>query len=68
MQYDTIKDAVNEARRFIKAAEPVVQAGPRFDPIGELFVPAAGPRETAALRRASMDLTRKLADLRQGRR
>jgi hypothetical protein len=56
----TLDEAIIEAARFIKAARLLrytLKHG----------APGAHPRERAGAHRASMDLTRKLADLRQGR-
>ena len=53
-----VRDAVNEAKRFIKAAETYRRA-----------VAAQSyytyPKESGAVRRASMDLTRTLAEMRK---
>lgn len=68
IQDNTLQTAIKEAERFIDAAKalqtlrnrpPVVTSWGSFPP--------SEAREHAACRRASMDLTRKLADLRQGR-
>lgn len=63
MKNGTLDQAVAEARRFIKSVDQLRIAQALND---ERF-PSANPRETGAVRRASMDLTRKLADLRAGR-
>lgn len=66
----TLDLAIIEATRFLKAAKTLRQQrrllrdATRIDP--DHRSPRL-PRETGSLRRASMDLTRKLADLRQGR-
>lgn len=52
----TLDEALVEAHRFIKAAKAL-----RAKRITDTVV------EHAACKRASLDLTRKLADLRQGR-
>lgn len=57
IQDHTLDQAILEALRFVKAAKALRATSP-FD---------YSPRESAAAKRASMDLTRKLADLRQGR-
>lgn len=65
MKVKTLEQAVREAKRFIEKAEELMQADvpdPRNEYIGFGY-----PKESGAMRRASMDLTRKLADLRQGR-
>jgi len=55
MNTDTLNKAISEAKRFIKAAERV-----EFDRWG-----FGNCKETAAAKRASMDLTRALAELRK---
>ena len=62
MKISTLKEAMHEARRFLVAGQALVKAEEakseyRF----------SNPKESGAVSRASMDLTRKLADLRQGR-
>jgi hypothetical protein len=54
-----VNDCVKEAHRFLDKARAVVQ---RVDENETAFY---GCKETAALRRASLDLTRALADLRR---
>lgn len=56
----TLDEAIVEAHRFIKAAKALRD-------IRKHGEPGTHPRECGACSRASMDLTRKLADLRQGR-
>jgi len=56
----TVKKAIAEAKRFIAAAEQLT-----FDPQHENW-PVTGVKP-AACRRASMDLTRALAELRKYR-
>lgn len=60
MKRETLDEAIVEASRFIRAAKALRDASRPDNP-------GTHPRETGAVRRASMDLTRKLADLRQGR-
>lgn len=62
MKIETIDAVIGEAKRFLRAAEAFkkVEAEKK-----ERYY--LNPRESGAVRRASMDLTRKLADLRQGR-
>jgi len=57
MNRDKLAAAVAEAERFIKRAEALADNPPRYDFLGN--------KETGAIRRASMDLTRALADLRR---
>jgi len=60
MRHKTLDKTIQEARRFIGAAEAV-----RDDP--DEFKYITGNMTTSACKRASMDLTRALSDLRQGR-
>lgn len=66
MKRKTLQDAISEARRFIEKAEELDAALGRRDASINIYFGTL-PREHGACRRASMDLTRKLADLRQGR-
>ncbi len=59
MRYNQLETALDEAKRFIKRAEPVLDT--RM--LDELYIDPC--KESGALRRASMDLTRALADLRR---
>ena len=69
----TLDEALVEAHRFIKAAKALREARKILArrPAEELKagwgVDTRFTREHAACKRASLDLTRKLADLRQGR-
>lgn len=62
---DTVKRAINEAKRFIDCAENhLSMRQPHW------FIPESlidDPKASGAMKRASMDLTRVLADLRQNR-
>lgn len=68
----TLDRAIVEALRFVKAAR-ALRAKRKIDFVdfkGRRYVAPphwAVSKEHAAAKRASMDLTRKLADLRQGR-
>lgn len=64
MQTDEIKQAIQEAKRFIKRAEECIEARKPYESHGYEFTPIA-PKESGALRRASMDLTRQLAKMRK---
>lgn len=55
MRRDRVNKAIEEAERFIAAAKNV-KLNMEYD---------SGGKESAACRRASMDLTRALADLRR---
>jgi hypothetical protein len=59
----TLQEARSLARKFIEKADASMKG---FNETGLLHVPPKR-KETAALFRASMELTRKLADLRQNR-
>lgn len=58
----TLKRCISEAERFLKAAKLAMST--ECDKDKEY---SYGGKNTAAAKRASMDLTRVLADLRQGR-
>jgi hypothetical protein len=58
MNADSIAHAVAEANRFLRAAE-AHRAKAKLS--GEMY----GNRESGSLRRASLDLTRALADMRR---
>lgn len=66
MRTETIKEAVKEAERFIKRAKECikVRSKPYWNHQGQDFFPSA-PKESGSTRRASMDLTRKLAEMRK---
>ena len=53
----TVKAAVDEIKRFLDRVKAYEANPPRYE--------FAGNKETGALRRASMDLTRALAELRR---
>jgi hypothetical protein len=63
VNHEHLSHAINEAKRFIAAAEKVRQADPKK--YGATLIWNAGPKDTGATRRASMDLTRALAELRK---
>lgn len=77
MRLKKIDEAVNEAERFLKAAKALqeaeeARANARNDRYAALGLPTPvrtplvwGSKESGALRRASMDLTRSLADMRR---
>ena len=60
MKEAELKIAMAEARRFLSVAQRSLDNPPEYDFLGN--------RHTAAAKRASMDLTRALADYRGGRR
>jgi hypothetical protein len=59
-----LKIAVAEAERFIERAKALPPEQP-YDRHGMTLVHDYFPREQGAIKRASMDLTRALADLRR---
>lgn len=60
----TLTEAMEEARRFLRAAEALDKRLLESDRGVHIY---GFPREIGAVQRSSMDLTRKLADLRAGR-
>ena len=62
MNEETLLEAISEASRFISKADKAVRRMQK-----ESLVKITGCKETAAARRASMDLTRVLSELRKGR-
>ena len=69
MRISRVKSAASEARRFLAAIERLVKAWEEKDDRAyehnQLYYSL--PREQGAVRRASMDLTRALADLRRNK-
>lgn len=64
MNRDKLNAAVAEAERFIKRAKALPKPEP-YEVGGRKFMNDNFPRESGAIRRASMDLTRALAELRR---
>jgi hypothetical protein len=64
MKRKTLETAINEARRFLTRAESYLT---EVDPLKKKPHLSGGTKKSASVLRASMDLTRALADLRQGR-
>lgn len=64
MNRDTLKIAVDEAKRFIARAGELPKPEP-YQSGGHTFVCDNHPVEQGAIKRASMDLTRALANLRK---
>ena len=64
MNYDTLIRAMSEAERFLRAARKVQRYKSAFP---ELRSGVEGGAKSAATKRASLDLTKALADLRLGR-
>lgn len=65
MNKGRIELAVIEAKRFIEKAETYLLAKSATHGSGEYIFNASAPKESGALRRASMDLTRQLAQMRK---
>ena len=63
MRKITLDEAIFEAKRFIDRAEALKKA----DRCERCIVFYENPKEQGTVKRASLDLTRKLADLRAGR-
>ncbi len=68
MQEQTLKEAVKEAKRFIRTTKKVGTVT-EWSHGSHKWVESTGRTAAinAAIKRASMDLTKKLADLRMGR-
>lgn len=62
MKAERIEKVKEEMRRLNDAIRRLEHVNPKTTMAGEWM---SGPRETGAVRRASMDLTRALADLRR---
>ena len=70
MKADTLKNAIREAEHFVELAKavPIQEYTIEFGPNkGKTARSIDSGRASGAARRASMDLTRALADLRQGK-
>ena len=63
MRKITLDEAIFEAKRFIYRAETLKKVSEHEKSGGFYY----NPKEQGAVKRASLDLTRKLADLRAGR-
>lgn len=61
MKQQKLEDAIAEAQRFIVAAEALIERRKEDEWLSDW----RGCRESGACRRASLDLTRALADLRR---
>jgi len=67
MKAETLRMAIKEAERFAAVAKEVGVIYDRYDN-GESYIHVGDcTKESAACKRASMDLSRVLSDLRQGR-
>jgi len=65
MTDDKIKAAVAAAKEFIARSKPVLADHGTYQIGGDTFKRGASPRDTGALRRQSMELTRALANMRR---
>lgn len=63
MKYITLKESIAEARKFVEIAELVIEENNREPACLFLY----SSKNSGKCRRQSMELTRKLADLRQNR-
>lgn len=66
MNVSTLAAAIDEANRFLKHAKPLYSAM-KHDEKVEFHDRIVGPKETGQVRRSSMDLTRRLAEMRRPR-
>lgn len=65
MKVETLKTAMQEAERFLKRAEALLENSTEN---GEFkYFRFHCSKDSASVKRSSLDLTRSLADLRQGR-
>jgi len=64
MKKSTLDKAIAEAFRFLEAAKAVQKACQSSPIDGEIYH-TDSPKHTGAVKRASMDLTRALADVRR---
>jgi len=66
MKTEQIELAIQEAKRFIKIAENLLEQKKKISSIhGETIFYYSAPKESGATRRASLDLTRQLAQMRK---
>jgi len=65
MEYMTLKKAIKEAERFLEKAKMVKICKSTIT--GKEIIDYNHVKDSAAVKRASMDLTRTLTDLRQNR-
>lgn len=64
MNIENIKKAKQEALRFVERADALLQERKKYDE-GEKKYCFNAPKESGAVRRASLDLTRALAEMRK---
>ena len=65
MKLGTVQNAIEEAERFVAVAQKLVKHEKENGDLNSFSI--WGSKESGACRRASMELTRILANLRQGR-
>ena len=65
MEVKTLKTAMHEAERFLKRAEALLENSTEDGEFNHFHFHCS--KDSASVKRASLDLTRSLADLRQGR-
>lgn len=65
MEIETLKTAMHEAERFLKRAEALLENSTENGEFNHFRFYCS--KDSASVKRASLDLTRSLADLRQGR-
>lgn len=66
MKTEEIEFAIQEAKRFIKLAENLIEQRKKISSIhGETIYYYSATKESGATRRASLDLTRQLAQMRK---
>ena len=65
MEIETLKTTMQEAERFLKRAEALLKNSTEDGEFNYFRFHCS--KDSASVKRASLDLTRSLADLRQGR-
>lgn len=65
MKIEEIRKAVEEAKRFIEAAELCIEARKKTYKSGDYEFTSNAPKESGSCRRASLDLTRQLSEMRR---
>jgi hypothetical protein len=65
MQKDKIEAAIDAATKMISAANEYLDERAKLYTTGEFVFTNTAPKQSGALRRASMELTRALAEMRK---
>lgn len=65
MEIETLKTTMQEAERFLKRAEALLKNSTEDGEFNHSHFHCS--KDSASVKRSSLDLTRSLADLRQGR-